>query len=210
MATGSQCLFKIFSLFSHLKYFNMNEDLKTKEGSKMNEETKILLDRIESTAKSLDKYFFVLLIFIVYGFSTFLQKEATIKMPWIETEISNAILFHAIISITLTIVFGLIGSGLLDYFTRRKIFDDQLAAITDKKMKDLTDSLVSGSLYDTVYRTKDYPTIPRIVVVSVMVITLTIPNFISLYHAFTIISIDKRIGWPLFLVTALVVLILLI
>ena len=175
----------------------------------MNDETKILLDRIESTAKNLDKYFFILIFFIIYGFSTLLQKDESMMMPFLGTKISNEILFHAIISITISTVYGMIGSGLLDYFTRRKLFDDQLSQEHDEKKKSLRDSLISGSLYDSVYRTKDYSEISRWVLVAIMTMTLIISNIISLIHAFKIIRLDYRIGIPIFSLSALILLILL-
>ena len=123
----------------------------------MKDATKILLDRLESIAKKLDKYFLALTLFLLFGFTTLLQADEIIAIPLLGTKISDPGVFHTIIAASLTALFGMIGSGLLDYFTKRKLYDEQLSSGLNEDEKALRVSLITRSQYENIYKSKDKP-----------------------------------------------------
>ena len=118
----------------------------------MTPDLKIVLDRIDVITRKLDRFMLTLILFTIYGF---INSQGSISTVPFYGKINCPWVLHLLLCTTLTVLFGIIGVTLIDYISKRTIYDKLLENLyTSRELEQQTiyQSLIFKSVYDFTYK----------------------------------------------------------
>lgn len=169
----------------------------------MSEEAKILLDRLESTARRLDRYIFLLIFLTISGGATFFpNSDPNSHATFLTIAVNDINFFRILLSFGLVLIFGMIGSNLIDYKSKRR---DYVSILASSENKDIGYNLISRSMYEYVYNSNGNNDPSRKLAVVILAALLFVSNLLALTLIWKTTATYFYSGWITLIGTAIII-----